>query len=224
MYVPIKTAVRQDNNISSLSSTQSRNQLTLLKLHYSLGHPSKEYMKRMMRMGFLEDVIPRDLKTNEMEIVSRCPVCPLAKGHRLPFSSTRPRADTFLENVHVDLSGIIRTTAVNKEEYYVMFTDDYSSYRVTYGLPDKTSETVFNCFVKFIAYSERQTGKKVKMFSLDGGGEFINSLLTPYLEELGIVKRVTAPYTAEQNGVSERANRTINTKARCMMVQSGAPI
>lgn len=105
-----------------------------------------------------------------------------------------------------------------------MFTDDYSSYRFTYGLPDKTSETVYDFFVKFIAFAERQTGKRVKMFSLDGGGEFINHRLSPHLENLGIITRVTAPYTAEQNGVSEKANRTINTKARCMMVQSGAPI
>lgn len=142
----------------------------------------------------------------------------------MPFSSTRPRASTFLENVHVDLSGIVRTTAMNSEEYYIMFTDDYSSYRVTYGLPDKTSKTVYESFIKYIAFAERQTGKRLKMFSLDGGGEFINNLLTPHLEGLGIITRVTAPYTAEQNGVSERANRTINTKERCMMIQSGGPI
>lgn len=178
----------------------------------------------MMRLGLLEDVLPSDIKPDEMTIVSKCPVCPLAKGHRLPFPSTRPRAATFLENVHVDLSGIVRTTAMNNEEYYIMFTDDYSSYRVTYGIPDKTSQTVYECFVKYIAFAERQTGRRLKMFSLDGGGEFINHLLTPHLEELGIITRVTAPHTAEQNGVSERANRTINTKARCMMIQSGAPI
>lgn len=115
--------------------------------------------------------------------------------------------------MHVYLSGIVRTTAMDNEEYYIMFTDDYSSYRVTYGLTDKTSRTVFDCFVKHIAFAERQTGRRLKRFSLDGGGEFINNLLSPHLEELGIITRVTAPYTAEQNGVSERSNLTINTKA-----------
>lgn len=182
MYVPIRAAVRQDSDTSSLSSSHSRNQLTLLKLHYSLGHPREEYMKKMMRLGFLNDVLPGEIKSDEMNIISKCPVCPLAKGHKLPFSSTRPRASMFLENVHVDLSGIIRSTALNHEEYYVMFTDDYSSFRVTYGLPDKTAKTVFNCFVKYIAFAERQTGRRLKRFSLDGGGEFINHLLSPHLE------------------------------------------
>lgn len=103
-----------------------------------------------------------------MEIVSKCPVCPLAKGHHLPFSSTRPRSINLLENVHVNLSGIIRTTALNHEEYYIMFTDDFSSYIVTYGLPDKTAKTVYETFVKYISFSERQTGRSLKRFSLDG--------------------------------------------------------
>lgn len=64
MYVPIRAAVRQDPNTSSLSSYHSQNQLKLLKLHYSLGHPSKEYMKRMMRLGSLKDVKPGDIKSN----------------------------------------------------------------------------------------------------------------------------------------------------------------
>ena len=162
MYVPIRTAVRQGLDKSSCSSSSSQNQMKLLKLHYSLGHPSEEYMRKMMRLGFLNDVLPSDIKQNEMEIISRCPVCPLAKGHRLPFSSTRPRAVKFLENVHVDLSGIIRTTAMNKEEYYIMFTDDYSSYRVTYGLPNKTSSAVYECFLKYIAFAERQTSQRLK--------------------------------------------------------------
>lgn len=92
-----------------------------------------------------------------------------------------------------------------------MFTDDYSSYRVTYGLPNKTLAAVYDCFVKYIAFAERQTGQRLKHFSLDGGGEFINHLLSPHLEELGIITRVTAPHTAEQNGVSERYNHTINS-------------
>lgn len=92
----------------------------------------------------MKDVLPVDFKPNEMDIVLKCPVCPLAKGHRLPFPSTRPRAKTFLKNVHVDLSGIIRTTALNREEYYVMFTDNFSSYRVTYGIADKTARTVYD--------------------------------------------------------------------------------
>lgn len=69
MYVPIQTVVRQDLKTLSSSSTHSRNQLKLLKLHYSLGHPSEDYMRKMMRLGFLNDVISRDVRPDEMDIV-----------------------------------------------------------------------------------------------------------------------------------------------------------
>lgn len=125
MYVPIKAAVSQVSPETLLSES---NQLTILKLHYSLGHPSEEYMKRMMRLGFLKDIVKESVKPDEMHIISKCPIFPLARNHRLPFKIARPRAINFLENVHVDLSSIIRTTAINQEEYYIMFTDDFSSH------------------------------------------------------------------------------------------------
>lgn len=83
MYVPIKTLVSQDATLSSESIKKDK--LMFLKIHYSLGHPSEEYMKRMMRLGFPKDVVKENSNVDEMNIVSKCPVCPLAKKHYLPF-------------------------------------------------------------------------------------------------------------------------------------------
>lgn len=60
-------------------------------------------------------------------------------------------------------------------------------------------------------------------FTLDRGGEFLNDLLLSELDALGVTLHLTAGHTPEQNGVSERGNRTVVTKARCMMLESGAP-
>lgn len=92
MYVPIKPAV---SRLSPETLTSETNQLTILKLHYSLGHPSEEYMRRMLRLGMLKDILPDTIKSEDLSIVSKCPICPLAKNTQLPFSSTRPRARTF---------------------------------------------------------------------------------------------------------------------------------
>lgn len=51
--------------------------------------------------------------------------------------------------------------------------------------------------------------------------ESMNDLLIPYCKSKGIVLRITAPHTPQQNGVAERANRTIASKARAMLIQSG---
>jgi hypothetical protein len=39
----------------------------------------------------------------------------------------------------------------------------------------------------------------------------------------GIIKETTAPYSAQQNGVSERCNRTVVDPARFMLKAAGMP-
>jgi hypothetical protein len=125
--------------------------------------------------------------------------------------------------VHVDLSGIYQINGLGNENYFILFCDDYSSYKHIYGLTSKTKEEVFDKFKSYIAVSERQTGCKLKQITLDRGSEFVNNLLGPHLKELGIELHLTSGYAPEENGVSERGMRIINTKARCMMIQSGLP-
>lgn len=139
----------------------------------------------------------------------------------MPFKGTRTRASEFLQNVHLGLSGIFRTPSDGRNHYYVLFTDDYSGFKVEYSSRSKNAEDIFEIIKDYIAYSERHTEKKLKKLSIDGGGEFINDLMIPYCKSERIVLRVTAPHTPQQNSVAERANRTIASKARAMLIQSG---
>lgn len=186
-------------------------------LHRRLGHVSETYLNQMMKHGSLDGVITKS------EDVDGCDICPIAKNTKLPFNHTRPRASQFLENVHTDISGINRVKGLGNESYYILFCNDYLSYRHIYGLTERSKTEVYEVFKNYIALVERQTGCRVKQFTLDRGGEFLNSLLAPDLESMGINLHLTAGHTPEQNGVSERGNRTIITKARCMMLESGAP-
>lgn len=106
------------------------NKLAILKLHYSLGHPSKEYVVRMWRLGLTGRKLPAGIQVSDFGVISKCRVCPLAKNHRLPFKGTRTRAKDHLQNVHLDLSGIFRTPSTARDHYYVLFTDDYSGFKV----------------------------------------------------------------------------------------------
>lgn len=69
-----------------------------------------------------------------------CIPCVKAKSQSLPSSGTRPRSVSFLQNVHVDLSGIIRHDSLNDTSYFILFTDDYSSMRFIYPLKSKSKE------------------------------------------------------------------------------------
>lgn len=161
--------------ITQNSSMTEANSTSVL-IHRRLGHPSDTYLKATLTASSDGKGECVDLKSGN------CDTCYLAKSTKTPYNKTRPRALNFLENVHVDLSGIIRTKGLRNECYYILFNDDYSSYRHIYPLMTKTKEEVMEKFMSYLAVSERQTGKSLKQFTLDRGGEFLNNLLCSELD------------------------------------------
>lgn len=93
--------------------------------------------------------------------------------------------------------------------------DDYSGIIWVYLL--KSKDQAFDAFKKFRIQVETSSGKKVKIFRSDRGGEFMSSKFISYCDETGIVRQFTAPYTPQQNGVVERRNRTVVAMARSML-------
>lgn len=156
--------------LSNTSNVQSTDECGSLH-HQRLGHVSDKYLRMMAGkdsvLGLDSTGFPN----------TNCEIRPLAKNTKIPHSGTRPRARTFLENIHVDLSGIQRCKGLDLESYYILFCDDHSSFRHIYPLKSKRKEEVFDVFKSYIALVERQTGCNVIQFTLDGGGEFINSIL-----------------------------------------------
>lgn len=186
--------------------------------HLHLGHVSNRYINLMLKQGCAEGL------ENVLSDSGGCVVCFKSKGTKLPHNHTRPRAQNFLENVHVDVSGIIRTKSLGNKSYYILLCDDKSGFWHIYGLQSKSKEEVFEVFKSHISMAEPQTGCQLKQFTMDRGGEFVNNLLGAELRDMGIVLHLIAGRTPEKNGVSERGNRTIATRARSMMLQSGVPL
>lgn len=101
--------------------------------------------------------------------------------------------------------------------YWLTIIDDYSRYVWTYTMRTK-SETV-DIITSWITLAERSTGKKVKRFRTDNGGEYMK--LDALLAESGIVRETTVAGTPQQNGRAERMNRTLGEKISCMLIDSG---
>ena len=93
--------------------------------------------------------------------------------------------------------------------------DDYSRRVWHYFLENK--DNTFGAFTEWKVMIERQTEKKVKVLRTDNGGEFCSDAFDDYCKKEDIVRHHTIPYTPQQNGVAERMNRTIISKARCML-------
>ncbi|GJU63325.1 retrotransposon protein, putative, ty1-copia subclass [Tanacetum coccineum] len=73
----------------------------------------------------------------------------------------------------------------------------------------KHKHEVFETFKVFKSEVELQLGKKIKALRSDRGGEYLSQEFKEYLGKNGIVQHLTSPYTPQQNGVSERRNRTL---------------
>ena len=83
---------------------------------------------------------------------------------------------------------------------------------------------VFDTFKKWKALVKNEIGNKLKCLRLDNGGEYYNKGFDNYYSYNGICRQKTVPGTPQENGVSERLNRTIMERARCMRLHVGLPL
>ena len=84
-------------------------------------------------------------------------------------------------------------------------------------------DEVFQRFCEWKALVEKTSGRKIKTFRTDNGGEYTSTEFTSYLTREGIRHERTLPYTPQQNGVSERLNRTLVECVRTMLADSKLP-
>ena len=81
----------------------------------------------------------------------------------------------------------------------------------------------FELFKEYRALVEKQLGKLIKTLRSNRGREYLLGKFEDHLKEEGIISQLTAPGTPQQNGVSERRNRTLMDMVRSMMSYSSLP-
>jgi len=82
---------------------------------------------------------------------------------------------------------------------------------------------VLQVFKDFKSKLENRTGKRIKILFGDNAGEFVSEAFKTYLADVGITWQSTAPYSSEQNGVSERGHLTLMDSARSMLIHAKLP-
>ncbi len=181
--------------------------------HLRLGHISLDRIKRLAKDGPLQSLQVGQLPT--------CESCIEGKMTKRPFSKKGERATQCLELIHSDVCGPLNIQARGGYEYFLTFTDDFSRFGCVY-LMRRKSET-FEKFKEFQTMVERQLDKQIKTLRSDRGGEYLLGEFEDHLKEEGILSQLTAPGTPQQNGVSERRNRTLLDMVRSMMSYSSLP-
>ena len=62
---------------------------------------------------------------------------------------------------------------------------------------------------------------KIKAMRADRGGEYLSNEFKSFLKKCVVQSEFTAAYSPQQNGVSERLNRTLIEAARSMLSHAG---
>ncbi|GAU44223.1 hypothetical protein TSUD_399870 [Trifolium subterraneum] len=156
------------------------------------------------------------------DIQTVCSDCVVSTQHIDSFpKDTSWRAATKLELIHLDICGPINPTSNGGNRYFIAFTDDLTKKTWTYPLKDK--ESAFECFKMFKALVEKESNCAVKCLRIDRGEEFTSSNFDEFCSEHGIKRQLTATYTPQQNGVSERKNRTLLNMVRSMLAGKNVP-
>ena len=151
-----------------------------------------------------------------------CDSCLISKQPRNSFSNFTPsRANDLLHIVYSDVCGPFDAPSLGGSKYFVTFIDDLS--RKIWIYPIQLRSEVFAVFKNFKALGEKESGKCIKIFSTDGGGEFTSKEIEDFCKDQGIVHEVTAPYTPQHNGIAERRNKTILNMIRSMLRSKKLP-
>ena len=131
-----------------------------------------------------------------------------------------PRAEEVLEKVHSDICGPISPGTFGKKRYFVSFIDDYSRYADIRLLG--TRDDLYTEFKDWLNTEEQQIGAKLKRLHSDNAKEYKSDEFKAILPN-GAIGTYAAPYSPQQNGISERFNRTLMNKVRSMLIESGLP-
>ena len=152
-----------------------------------------------------------------------CEGCALGKQHRQPFpKKSEHKTCRPLELIHTDVCGPMSIPSVGGSRFFVTFIDDYSRYTYVYAIKHKSE--VFERFTEFVEQVENLSGYRVKSLRSDNGTEYSSQAFAEYCKIKGIKREYTIPYTPQQNGVAERANRTIMESVRSMLYHANLPL
>ena len=170
--------------------------------HFRLAHLVVEAVRKLS----IED---NDILSIQKVPRGVCPGCVYGKMARKPFPSVlaSSRATQPLEIVHSDLAGPIDPKSLEGALYLLIYTDNFTRYKVGYLLKRKSE--AFDRFQEYKALVEKQQCKVIRKLRTDGEGEYMSNEFCHLLQQERLEIQRTTSYTPQSNGVSERVNRTI---------------
>ncbi|GJW56011.1 zinc finger, CCHC-type containing protein [Tanacetum coccineum] len=106
--------------------------------------------------------------------------------------------------------------SLGNKKYFVTFIDDAS--RFCYVSLLHTKDEALDKLKVFKTEVKLHQRSLIKRFKTDRRGEYMDTM---YFQSVGVIYEMTAPYTPQQNGISERKNRVLKEMVNSMLSYSG---
>jgi len=193
------------------------------QLHIKLGHASITKIHSMREDRCVKHLfIPKNMPTDFY-----CEACALGKAQKTPKpkinndeNASEIELNSF-DKIYSDVGGPLIKSLGGGYRFYVLFIDKKSRFKWIYFLHSK--DEVKDKFQLFQNKIRLEFGRTIGILKSDRGGEYLDGEFSMYLNKCGIIHETSAPYSQWQNGVAERANRTIKDMARTMLIAAKLP-
>ena len=197
----LPSGARTSENIPFLVSTKK----DALLLHERMCHMGVNAMKRL---------IP-SLNDEQCQGILDCAACIARKMTRRPFPSVPEKyeAANAGEVLCMDTCHIGQKSAGGCYLWLIIVDEKTKFLRV---IPLAAKDQSVGEIIKFAAWN-KSCGNTLKSLRSDNGDEFYNKALEEWCTENGVVQELCTPYTPQQNGTAERANRTVLNAIRTML-------
>jgi transposase InsO family protein len=116
-----------------------------------------------------------------------------------------------MERIYADSIGPIPADEKGNQ-YILVIIDGFTRWIELYAIPDTTADTAARCLLDWTG----RFGTPIQIMT-DGGTQFVNELWEAYCELLGTQKLESFPYSHEENGIVERANKEVMRHLRAIV-------
>lgn len=189
--------------------------------HRRLGHLAPTELKKLVESNAVDGL---DVKVT-VDTKCICEPCVLGKSHRKAFNShMQEPAKAIMDRAHADLAGPIYLNSDKEVEsfggyrYLLAIIDEYARRIAAIALKNKSDAC--DQIIQWHKHAVVFTGKPLKEFHSDGGGEFISKKLENYFKDTGTRMTTTTRATPQHNPIAERIMRTLFEMVRSMLSQA----
>ena len=222
MYNTVNLNIRDQTQRHTIQPAPSSDMI-----HQRWGHAYIERLMHSQNSNLIEGF------NAKIKPIHFCEACAKAKLHRTARGAAQTNNETqtkytTLSKILCDISGKIHIRGIQGVYYFIVFIDHATRYKWIHFMNDVETDTVLNQYKKLhlkIKSAREHIGtlNVMKTFKSDCATVFKDEKFRKYVMENGTSIEYATPHEHHQNGIAERAIRSIREMGMSMMIHAKVP-